>query len=153
MCGAAPRVSEILVSSRRDCKPATRTVHDAIDGAGPLAGIAAGLAACTTPWLLVVAGDMPHLHGPSIDLILDAAQDGLDAVAVRVGNRPEPLLCVLNIAVKPTVDRRLAAGHYKASGLFTDEGLTIAWVHERELRALDPELRGLSNINEPADLV
>ncbi len=147
----APRVGEILVSSSREIA-GYRTVHDAIDGAGPLAGIAAGLAACTTPWLLVVAGDMPHLHGPSIDLILDAARDGLDAVGVRVGGLPEPLLCVLNISARVAVNRRLAAGRYKASGLLTDEGLTVAWVHERELRALDPELRGLRNINEPADL-
>jgi molybdopterin-guanine dinucleotide biosynthesis protein A len=155
----APRVAEILVSLGSPAAPELsdshdghRTVTDAVDGAGPLAGIAAGLAAVATPWLLVVAGDMPDLHGPSIDLILDAARDGLDAVGVRIGGLPEPLVCVLHVRAKAVVDRRLAAGRFKASGLFTDEDLQIAWVHERELRALDPELRGFRNINSPADL-
>src|SRR5579884_4036130 len=57
----APRVAEIVVATPRDI-PGLRCVRDA-EGEGPLAGIAAGLAACALPWLVVVAGDMPHLSG------------------------------------------------------------------------------------------
>lgn len=148
----APRVHEIVVASPRDVA-GHRTVRDAVAGAGPLAGIAAGLAAMTTPWLLVVAGDMPHLHGASLDLLLDAARDGLDAVAARVGGLPEPLVCVLHARARAPIERRLAAGQYKASAVLTDAGLEVAWVHERELRALDPELRGLADVDVPDDLL
>jgi molybdopterin-guanine dinucleotide biosynthesis protein A len=147
----APRVHEILIASPVDVAGA-RCVRDAVEGGGPLAGIAAGLAAMTTPWLLVVAGDMPWLHGPSIDLLLDATKDGLDAIGVRINNLPEPLFCVVHARARPAIDRRLAAARYKASELLTDSGLEVAWIHERELRALDPELRGLRDIDEPSDL-
>src|SRR5438067_7336736 len=63
----APRVSEILVSG-----PAIagyRSVSDSKAGAGPLAGIAAALVAVRTPWLLVLAGDMPYITGELIDAL------------------------------------------------------------------------------------
>jgi len=147
----APRVHEILVAGPLDAIDGARVVTDAA-GDGPLAGIAAGLAAMTTPWLVVVAGDMPWLHGPSIDLLLDATKDGLDAIGVRVGGLPEPLFCVLHARARPVLDRMLAGARWKASALLTDAGLEVAWLHERELRALDPELRGLRDIDAPGDL-
>src|SRR5690349_14435133 len=58
----ASRVAEIIVSSRGDVA-GFRTVRDALADQGPLAGVAAGLAAARTPWLLVVAGDMPYITG------------------------------------------------------------------------------------------
>lgn len=147
----APRVVEIVVSAPRDV-PGLRTVRDAAAGVGPLAGIAAGLGAARTPWLLVVAGDMPDLHGGLVDLLLARAMD-CDAVALRIGGLPEPLLCALRVApARAAVDAMLAAGRHKASRLLTDEGLRVAWIDEAEARAVDPELRGLRNVNAPADL-
>jgi len=139
----APRVAEIIVSGA--AIEGHRTVHDAIEGAGPLAGIAAGLAAATTPWLLVVAGDMPYLTGELVDRMLAARRDDLDAVGVRARDLPEPLLCLLHARVGAVVERRLAASRLKASGLLTDEGLAVAWLHVSDPRAL-------VNINSPADL-
>ena len=147
----APRVAEIIVAGPHELDGA-RVVHDVPGSDGPLGGVAAGLAAATTPWLLVVAGDMPWLHGPSIDLLLDATKPGLDAVGARVAGLPEPLFCVLHARVRPALDRLLAASRWKASALLTDSGLQVAWIHERELRALDPELRGLRDIDAPDDL-
>jgi molybdopterin-guanine dinucleotide biosynthesis protein A len=140
----APRVAEILVSS-----PARvgsyRTLRDPVEGAGPLAGIAAGLRATTTPWLLVVAGDMPYLTGELLDRLIAATGDELDAVGVRAGGLPEPLLCVLHARVLAAVERRLAAGRYKASGLLTDEGLRLRWLDDADPAAL-------RNLNSPEDL-
>ena len=139
----APRVDEIVVSGAEVA--GYRSVRDAVAGAGPLAGIAAGLAAAATPWLLVVAGDMPHLTGELIDALLARRGDALDAVGVRVRALPEPLLCVVHARARAAVERRLAAGRFKASGLLTGEGLRVAWLD-------DPEPRALININSPADL-
>ena len=151
----APRVSEIVLSAAR-ATPGLRTVHDApaFGGAGPLAGIAAGLAGCRTPWLLIVAGDMPDLNGALIDLLLARASgDDGDAVALRVADRPQPLLCALRVAPAATaVTAMLAAGEHKASRLLTDQGLRVTWIDEAFVRAIDPELRGLRNINSPHDL-
>lgn len=152
----APRVVEILVSSVTDI-PGYRTVRDTVAGAGPLAGIAAGLSASRTDWLLVVAGDMPHITGDLLDRMIAEAEpqnvspDGdligreLSAIGVRSGGLLEPLLCVLHRRALAAVERRLAAGRYKASGLLTDEGLRVTWID-----AADPS--ALRNVNSPEDL-
>ncbi len=152
----APRVHEILVATGHDIA-GYRCVRDAEPGLGPLAGIAAGLAAATTPWLLVVAGDMPYLADALIarfaSRIVDAPGDAPDAVGVRVNGLPEPLLCALRVAtVRSDLARRLAARELKASRLLTDGALRVTWIEEPELRAIDPTLRMLFNVNEPADL-
>lgn len=139
----APRVAEILVSSPRDIA-GYRTVRDEVEGIGPLAGIAAGLAACRTPWLLVVAGDMPYITADLIDLLLRGRTE-VDAVGIRLGGLPEPLVCVLHTRVLSVVMGRIASRDYKASRLLTDAGLRVRWVD-----GADP--RALRNINAPEDL-
>ena len=135
----APRVAEIIVSG-----PAIeghRSVQD-VAGTGPLAGIAAGLAACATPWLLVVAGDMPYVSAALIDRLI-AARAG-DATGVTHAGRPEPLLCALRVAAaRPVVDRLLAERRFKASGLV--ELLASSWIDE-------PDAHVLANVNAPEDL-
>jgi molybdopterin-guanine dinucleotide biosynthesis protein A len=140
----APRVAEILVSSPRDIA-GHRTVRDAVAGVGPLAGIAAGLAACRTPWLLVVAGDMPYLTAELIENLRALRGPDVDAVGIRSGGLPEPLVCVLHTRVLPIVQRRIAADDYKASRLFTDDSLRVAWIDDADPAAL-------RNINAPEDL-
>jgi molybdopterin-guanine dinucleotide biosynthesis protein A len=140
----SPRVAEILVSSPTDIA-GYRTVRDSVMGAGPLAGIAAGLAAALTPWLLVVAGDMPHLDGEMIDHMIALTPYDTDAVGVRVGDLPEPLLCLLHTRVLPTVEHRLASRRFKASGLLTHEGLRVRWLD-------DADPRSFRNVNSPEDL-
>jgi molybdopterin-guanine dinucleotide biosynthesis protein A len=140
----APRVAEVLAASPREIL-GVRTVKDPIEGAGPLAGIAAGLSAARTPWLIVVAGDMPYLTGDVVDALLAARRADVDAVCARAGGLAEPLLCVLHARVHAVLARRLAAAQYKASGLFTEEDLAVAWVD-----VADPG--ALHNINSPEDL-
>jgi molybdopterin-guanine dinucleotide biosynthesis protein A len=147
----APRVAEVVVATRA-AVDGLRTVVDVIEGAGPLAGIAGGFAAIATPWMLIVAGDMPYLHGALIDLLLATGGDEVDAVAIRIGGRPEPLCGVLGPASRAAVARRIAAGRYKVAGLFLEEGLRIGWVEEEAVRGIDPGLRGLHNVNTAADL-
>jgi len=147
-----PRVAQVLVSSPRDIA-GYQTVRDASDGIGPLAGIAAGLAACTTPWLLVVAGDMPYITGALIDQLIARAHasvdphaaDSFDAVGIRIDGLPEPLLCVLHTRAISIVERRIAQGDYKASRLLTDDRMRVDWIE-------DVDRAALRNINAPADL-
>jgi molybdenum cofactor guanylyltransferase len=147
----APRVAEILVSAPEPVR-GYRTVVDIAEGIGPLAGVAAGLAAAATPWLVVVAGDMPYITGTVIDALLARTGD-CDAVGIRVAGLPEPLLCALACAAAaPVVARRIAAGQRKASRLLTDGDLRVCWIEDSELRAIDPELRAFFNVNEPSDL-
>jgi len=139
----APRVSEIFVSGA--AIRGYRTVHDVRQDAGPLAGIAAGLAATQTPWLFVIAGDMPYLSGAFADRMLAARAEGIDVVGVRRRGLPEPLLCVLHARVYELAMRRLSTGKLKVSGLLTEEGLAVSWLD-------DADPRMLLNLNSPEDL-
>lgn len=144
----APRVTEIVVATNSGSPQFAgyRTVRDAVEGAGPLAGVGAGLAACTTPWLLVLAGDMPDLSGALIDRLIAATADARDAVGIRIGALPEPLVSALRVAAaKPVVDAMLAEGVRKASALLTDRGLLTTWIDD-----IDPAV--VRNINTPDDL-
>jgi molybdopterin-guanine dinucleotide biosynthesis protein A len=146
------RVSEIVVSSAREIA-GFRTVRDTVEDGGPLAGIAAGLGASRTPWLLVLAGDMPFVTAALIDQLLAARSEAIDAVGIRIGGLPEPLVCVLRVSsCTPVVQRRLASRELKASRLLTEGELSVAWLDERALREADPTLRALFNVNVPEDL-
>jgi molybdopterin-guanine dinucleotide biosynthesis protein A len=148
----APCVAEILVSSPRPV-PGYRTVTDAVRDIGPLAGIAAGLAAANTPWLFVIAGDMPYLHRAFVDLVLSQADSECDAVGIRIGGLAEPLCTVMRVAAwRSIVDARIAARRLKASALLTDEDVRVRWIEEAAVRAIDPDLRALHNVNAPEDL-
>lgn len=138
--GALP----VLVSSPHDIE-GFATVRDVVAGAGPLAGIAAGLAAATTPWLLVLAGDMPYITRDVIERLISRTADDIDAVGVRVAGLPEPLVCVLRVSVfLPLVQARLARGELKASRLL-EEPVRVAWLDETDARPF-------FNVNEPDDL-
>ncbi len=155
-----PRVSEILVSIGAGTAAAAakiegdcanlRVVRDEVADQGPLAGIASGLTAARTPWAIVVACDLPYVTGAIVDLLLERA-DG-DGCAFRIAGRPEPLLCVLHTRVAEVARARVASGQLRASELLTDAGLRLVWLDETAVRAVDPELRALRNINAPADL-
>jgi molybdenum cofactor guanylyltransferase len=147
-----PCVAEIVVSSPRPIA-GYRTVVDPVADIGPIAGIAAGLAAATTPWLFVLAGDMPHVHRAFIELVLARADPASDAVGIRIGGLPEPLCTLLRVAVwQPIVTRRIASRRLKASSLLTDEAVRVRWIEEPDVRAVDPQLRALHNVNAPGDL-
>ena len=62
-------------------------------------GKAAGLAAATTPWLFVVAGDMPYVDRAFIDLVLSRVDAESDAVGIRIGRLPEPSCTAMRVAV------------------------------------------------------
>ncbi|MCX5745707.1 MAG: molybdenum cofactor guanylyltransferase [Proteobacteria bacterium] len=148
-----PLVHEVIVSSNQPIEGGGRVVADVIVDGGPLAGVAAGLAATTTPWLFVVACDLPYLSTDLVLLVRSRIADTHDAVGLRIGGMPEPLVCALRVAaVGPVLAARLAAGRKKASGLLEDAALRVAWLDEAEVRAVDPELRALYNVNRFADL-
>jgi len=148
----APCVAEILVSSRADV-PGYRTVRDPVADVGPLGGIAAGLAAAATPWLFVLAGDMPGVHRALVELVLSHGDADSDAVGIRIGNRPEPLCSALRVAVwRPIVSARIAARVLRASALLGERHVRVRWIEEASVRAIDPSLQSLRNVNSPEDL-
>lgn len=129
-------------------------IADRYPGAGPLAGIEAALAAARAPRVFVVACDMPDLSPGAIELLLARADAGADLVVPVAGGRPQPLCAVYAACAGPLVRERLSRGALRAVELpeaAERAGLRVDRVGERTLRAVDPELRTLSNLNTPVD--
>jgi len=144
----APRVAELLIAVAGPGPLAELGLPAVIDrhpDAGPLAGVDAALAARARPWLLVVAGDMPDLRGAVLDLLLAARRADVDAVVPRIGGYPEPLLALYGLTAAPVIARALADGRRKSQAILAE--LRVAWIDEAAVRAVDPDLASLRNVN------
>jgi molybdopterin-guanine dinucleotide biosynthesis protein A len=148
----APLVSEVLLVAG-DPEPyracGARLVVDRTPGRGPLSGIDAAFAASEAESLLVLGCDLPFLDGRLLALVRDRAP-GAAAVVPRVGGRPQALHARYGRAVWPAVQERLQRDELRLLALLAE--LPVAWIEEEELRALDPSLRGLTNVNTPEAL-
>ncbi|MEK7862240.1 MAG: molybdenum cofactor guanylyltransferase [Chloroflexota bacterium] len=87
-----------------------RFCRDRMVGAGPLAGLAAGLDACTGDWAVVVAGDMPWVPTSLLVAMRDrAVATGTATTALLEQGRVRPLPCVLFVASARAVVAGLVA--------------------------------------------
>jgi molybdenum cofactor guanylyltransferase len=79
--------------------------------AGPLAGVAAALSACTTEWLYTVPVDSlrPRLEVFEC-LRMHAMQSGFDALVAHDGKRRQPLFAIYRRELAESACRALAAG-------------------------------------------
>jgi molybdopterin-guanine dinucleotide biosynthesis protein A len=118
----------------------------------PLVGIAAALSACEASAVLVAACDLPDID-PRVLLELLAlapTEAGADIVAPLGARGPEPLLAIYRPRLLPELERRIARGELALQALLRD--VNTLYVPEADLRALDPELASLRNLNRPGDL-
>jgi molybdopterin-guanine dinucleotide biosynthesis protein A len=126
-------------------------VRDQMRGAGPLGGVHAALAATADcAGVVCVACDMPFLS-PALLRALRDRDPAADAVAPRLGGRAEPLLARYGRSCLPVIEGELAAGRLALHAVLA--AVVTSWIEEPELRALDPQLRSLININTADDLI
>ncbi len=98
---------------------AIEVLEDPVEGQGPLAGIAAGLAACAgrASVVFVCATDLPLLTHTCV-LTIVAALSPDDEIAVPQGDgRDHPLAAAYRTAVAPRAQALLAAGERRATAL------------------------------------
>lgn len=87
----------VVVGPARPTDRLVLWVREEPAGGGPLAGVAAGLAAVTTPFVAVVAGDMPHAARALVALeaaLRSSAPEVAGAVGVDETGSANPLLAV-----------------------------------------------------------
>lgn len=120
-------------------------------GQGPLAGLDAALAALLAheEAVVCVGGDMPLITPALLELLRDAAP-AAQAVVPRPGLHPEPLLARYARSAAAPIAAALAAQTLRTSAVLA--ALDVHWLDEATLRAVDPELRSLQNVNTPEDL-
>jgi molybdenum cofactor guanylyltransferase len=155
----AQRIAAILAPGDDDTPFTARGLaiaRDSIEGAGPLAGLAAGLAWAAGDPLLALACDMPLIDGAVVDLLAARARAGADLAVPIAHGRAQPLCACYGVRCRALVDAALAAGDLRLVSLpdaARATGLIVEEIDESEIRTIDPELRSFANINEPTDRI
>jgi molybdopterin-guanine dinucleotide biosynthesis protein A len=148
---AAPQVVVAAPGQALPSLPAgVEVVCDAVEGRGPLQGLAAGLAAldgradaaylssCDVPFLL------PQFIARMIYLLGD-----LSICVPFDGQRYHPLAAVYRVDLVDSVRVLLAGNRLRPIDLFETARTRVA--ETNELADIDPTLQSLRNLNTPAD--
>jgi molybdenum cofactor guanylyltransferase len=145
----APQVDSLMINANRNEAAYRAFGHpvlgDQMDGfIGPLAGVHAGLKACTTPMLVTAACDSPFLP---TDLVA-RLRDGLMAVDALVSvprtiDGLQPTFALMRRDALASLEAFLSTG-----------GRSIqAWLHQQPLAVIDfPDAAAFANINTPEEL-
>jgi len=129
--------------------------RDPVRGRGPLQGIAAGLDALVgrASAVFVSSTDVPFLHPALIRRLHALRGDSLDIAVPRAKGHYHPLSAIYGLSARAEIAALLAADRLRPFFLFermrtllADEDLLL---EGDELRAADPELLSLENVNTP----
>jgi molybdopterin-guanine dinucleotide biosynthesis protein A len=124
--------------------------RDQIEGQGPLAGLAAGLAALNgrADAAYVSSCDVPLLKPDFIRAMIDALEKHEVAVP-REGEYEHPLAGVYQTVLEQRAIQLIEAGERSMRDLIRESDSRL--VNLGVLRVVDPALESLRNVNTPAD--
>jgi molybdopterin-guanine dinucleotide biosynthesis protein A len=145
--------------------PDVLVVDDPREGLGPLQGIAAGLAAVAdrAEVAFVCSTDLPFLHPELVRRVLRPFADNpggvrpehLDVVLPVARGHPQPLAAAYRTRLAPRVAALVDAQRLRAAFVLDDATVLRlddeALLADPALRAADPTLESVVNVNEPAD--
>lgn len=123
-------------------------VRDPVEGRGPLAGLAAGLAALEgrVDAVYLSACDAPFLSPAFVRFVIDSL--GKQSIVVpRIGGYFHPLAAAYRSDVSEAVASLLAADRLRPVDLF--DLVPTRVLVETDFRAVDPGLQSLRNVNTP----
>ncbi len=121
-----------------------------IAGGGPLAGVVAGLERVATPWVFVVACDMPFMTPAMVEL-LGKYRGQYQAVVPVVQGHPQTLSAFYANGCLATIRAHVAGGG-KNSLRAVLGNLQVRYVDETELSTADPVLRSFFDLDTPQDV-
>lgn len=146
-----PLFAEIMVSVRSHRHDiGLRQVSDDPAHHGPLGGLLAGMEAADTPWVFLVACDMPFII-PAVIHHLARLRDGHQAVVPRVHGHPQPMFAFYRRDGSVTVREILqdAAAKHSLRGLL--QRLDTRYVEQVALQEADPQLQSFFDLDTPQD--
>lgn len=114
-----PQVGPLLLNANRHLERhaafGVPVLPDAVGGfPGPLAGLLAGLAHATTPWLACVPCDGPAFPADLVARLAAAVGDAELAIAVSgAQRRPQPVYMLLRCTLRGALQEALSAGERK----------------------------------------
>ena len=117
---------------------------------GPLAGIDAALQGCRTPWIFVVACDMPMLSPVLITFLCTLTESGTDAVIPWPETGPEPLCALYHKNARQKIAAQLQANNGRLKDLLMK--LAVRRVIAEEIPVHVGSARPFANVNREEDL-
>jgi molybdopterin-guanine dinucleotide biosynthesis protein A len=123
-----------------------KIVRDPAEGLGPLAGIAAGLAAVSAERSFLCSCDLPLLEPAVVRFLFDLAHDHPIAVPFLAGHHL-PTAAIYHRDLLPLA--RSLLDQERRRPLFLIEAVAARIVTEDELRTVDPELSSFLDCNTP----
>ncbi|MCX5724738.1 MAG: molybdenum cofactor guanylyltransferase [Nitrospirae bacterium] len=145
---------EVLVVIAQDSPPLVveaLVVRDLIPDCGSLGGLYTGLMQATTPYIFVVACDMPFLD-PMVIVEFTSRRASADIVMAKLASRVHPMHALYSKRCVPVVEQMIQARQLKIQEMVSDRSLHVRYVTEDDLRTIDPSGRSFQNVNTPADL-
>ena len=128
-----PQVKEVLVNANRNLSSyaalGVRVVSDReADFAGPLAGMASGLAAAGTSWVMTAPCDSPLLPADLLQrLSMALERDDAAELAVAHGEgRMQPVFALLPVHLLESMESYLAAGGRKIDRWYAQHRVALA---------------------------
>ena len=117
----------------------------------PIIGLYTALVNATTPWIAVLACDLPFVTSDLISEISKRCSEEVDAVVpVQPDSRPQPLCALYRVEkCRPIVEAAIKAGDLKLQKLLTK--LATHYVEFDEIRDLPGAGNFFINVNTPED--
>ena len=146
---------EVLVVIAQDSPPLdvdARVVRDLVSDCGSLGGVYTGLKQATTPYIFVVACDMPFLDQTVISQFTRRRATA-DIVMARLAARLHPTHALYGRGCLSVMHQMMLARQLKIQELVSNRSLQVEYITEADLLTIDPSWRSFHNVNTPADLV
>ena len=135
----------VVVGQPRQLELEATFMADGFPRLGPLAGLVTGLEAICQPWALAVACDMPLLRSTALRRLLDAREDGFDAVVPVVGGCAQPLHALYRREAARSLAQVFHDGKRSPTAALTK--LRVCWIPEEDFRHDDPSLSSFASID------
>ena len=148
--GLADRIVVIGGEPDRYAPGFVRVVPDRVPRAGALGGLYTALCEAETPYVLVIACDLPFVHARVLERLAALADGTIDAVVPRTADGMQPLCAVYARRLRNRVRRRIESGHLKVQDLLA--AVSVREVGPDDLASLDPTGHSFFNVNTPGDL-
>jgi molybdenum cofactor guanylyltransferase len=145
---------EVLVVIAQDSPPIgsdARVVRDLVPESGSLGGLYTGLMQAATPWIFVVACDMPFLD-QAVIAQFTSRKATADIVIANLAARLHPMHALYGKRCLPVLEQMIRARQLKIQELVSHASLRVQYVTEIDLLTIDPSGRSFLNVNTPADL-
>jgi molybdopterin-guanine dinucleotide biosynthesis protein A len=145
---------DVLVVIAQDSPPLgvdARVVRDLVPDCGSLGGLYSGLSQATTPYIFVVACDMPFLD-QAVIAQFTSRRATADIVMAKLAARLHPMHALYGKRCLPVVEQMIHAQQLKIQEMVSHASLRVRYVTEADLLTIDPSGRSFHNVNTTADL-